>query len=1448
MKKLKLLIAVVAILFGGVPANAQASYNTSWTEGVEVTTGYDYFLYNIGSGTFLTGGMDWGSSASGDHAGKTVEFRSAGEGVYNIWSYYYSPNGLSNDGFLGINGYLDAGESKIANCVFTTVSVDGYINAYTIKNTTPDDDQDKSYNKFLRYNADDTRVRWSDNGADNYAYWLIIPKASRDAIGDYTYYIQNVGMNRFWERACWSGSTWNNTGFATGGRAANPCSEKYHGAFDFYQTLSRDGLQAGRYRLYAQAFWNQDGSSAGPVLYINDETQLLAVFNANGEGTADNMNGASDAFTAGQYVNSVEKFFSSAPDAGNVKLGINISANDQWVIWDNFYFQYLGQVVLDYAEELPTSGEMEANKWYYFDIAAAADNYEATATDLDKIICVTDEYTLTSATSGTVALKAEDNSLTPGRYYVKSSTANKLVVEVPSFSYNVSQATANIAYIQPGHTVTVSYTVSTNDPAATISMEFSGVTFNGASVTWTPTENGFSFIVPEGLAAGTTYKLIIPANAVGYAAGNTYTAKQEITFTTPAILDGVYFLKVANETAAKGKYLARGMNYGTHATLDKYGLPIQIATDGSNITTLQAYDTKRYFFHANSYDCYADQASLAESGKFTVTLTDGKYRIHNNTMGEGLYLKYTDSDVNDANIRVYDDGTGSNAGPIIDWTLETGAEHAMAMQALKDGQATTAAAAAFASGNYASLEGITTVAALEAELTANYIQGDFVTPSAIESISEKYQGGQPGSGNITETVYSNTIHISEPGFYKFSMQAFYRAGSNDVTQAMHTAGVDFPPVVLFFGDSETQIKSVYDDGGLDQGIAEGYYEQETVGGNPVQYNGKWYTNGQHNSVIIFQKDYYHNDVWFYASEPGTYSYGVKYLGYANANMQWFIYSPESVTITSYAAAADATDYANLATAIAAYDDAAWGFEKDEYAPYNNAEARANIAAAKAIDTGATNSKLLVNSLIADIALNANTEELNAFYDGDFSECAEDNASPLDYTPAGWTASENFRMMLKNAETYPGLADASIPSAVFTWSGGITYGETVGYEMPLKANTTYVLKLKAAGWENQTRSGITVSVLNAEDGLAATDLGTPDRDIKGNEQNTAGMTSFVKYFKTGAAGNYVFHVQSGNNIVLTDFDLRRPSNVYAVVGGKKKNDESDPDDKAIFSGYWDQATQTDYMEETSAGVYTKTYSDLTLDKQTIEYKVMKKNRVEATTASSDADWYPASNKQISIPVKGIYDITFTFTESGTTVIDVVTKTAEAVTIGEKKWATTVTNSALDFSASEVEAYTATVNDAKTTVALEKVDDVQAETGLVLKGAEGTYYIPVTASSETPKGSLLSSSTDSYWTWHDNGGENNTFYGLSVNGANEAQFVKIACSAGNEVEIPAGKAFLLINSANAARELKVVFANEANGIDAIVAEKSVEGIYNMNGQRVAAPAKGLYIVNGKKVIMK
>ena len=881
--------------------------------------------------------------------------------------------------------------------------------------------------------------------------------------------------------------------------------------FDYYQEIS--GLPEGRYTISA-SMWNTQGSGPNGNSGVYGTSNGVTAF----AGVTDDC-GDTDLHT---YSTSI--FVNN----GDLRLGVknNGTRSAFWFGVDWIKLQYVGKVVQDYAVALPDGGAMVADTWYYFDIAVAGDEYKATATTLGDIICTDDGNTLTSASTGNVTLTATKNSFAAKRYYVKSSTANNLEISVASYTYSISEASANVSCIQEGNTVTVSYTVGTNDPSATLTQDYSGVTFNDAAIAGiTTTASGFTFTVPE-VTIGTEYTLAIPAGAIKYNEENK-NAAQNITLNTPAVFDGIYFLKAAatydgtseGTSAAVGKYLARGLNYGTHATLDKYGLPVQITTNGNNETTIQAYDTKRYFFHGNTYDCWADQASLAASGYFTVTLNNGKLLIHNNTMAAGTYLKYNTSAAGDANIAVFDDGNGTNYGPIIMWTTEDASAHATAMQSYKDAQAATAAAAAYASGKYASLSGITTVSALEAELEANYIKGDFVSPSAIESIQEKYQGAQPGQGNITETVYSNTINITEPGFYKFSMQAFYRAGSNDVTQDMHTNGIDFPPVILYFGDSETQIKSIYDEGGLDN---QSDFETETVGGAPVQYNSKWYTNGQHNSVIIFQKDYYHNDVYFYASEPGTYEYGVKYMGWACANAQWFIYSPESVEITSYAAAADAADYTALQDAIDAYDAATWGFETGEYAPYNNATAIEKIADAKAINPAEDNSKLLVNSLTAYLTLTANATEVNAFgNDGAFS-------TTKGWQNSAWVATEGNYVGVPNGTT-------------------ITYGNIAGYTVPLKANTIYELKLRHSGWDSgNTDGGGTVSMLLGEDGLK-------DATYTGNSSYAKGDDS--KYiqetflFKTGAAGNYVFTLKgNGGRTTVKGFSLVSvPSKVSVEFG-------------------------------------------------------------------------------------------------------------------------------------------------------------------------------------------------------------------------------------------------------------------------------------------------------------
>ena len=182
---------------------------------------------------------------------------------------------------------------------------------------------------------------------------------------------------------------------------------------------------------------------------------------------------------------------------------------------------------------------------------------------------------------------------------------------------------------------------------------------------------------------------------------------------------------------------------------------------------------------------------------------------------------------------------------------------------------------------------------------------------------------------------------------------------------------------------------------------------------------------------------------------------------------------------------------------------------------------------------------------------------------------------------------------------------------------------------------------------------------------------------------------------------------------------------------------------------------------------------------------------------------------------------------------------STTVTSAGWASLYTPYALDFSGTGLTAYTATC--AGSTVTLTPVENVPANTGVVLKGAEGNYNIPVIASSSTAKGDLKGSATDAkaYDTDYN-------YYYLALNGSGNAQFKRLA-SAGS---IAAGKAYLQLPYSAGARDLSVVFEDEATAISSVQLSKDMmqNEYFDLQGRRVAQPTKGLYIVNGKKVVIK
>ena len=185
------------------------------------------------------------------------------------------------------------------------------------------------------------------------------------------------------------------------------------------------------------------------------------------------------------------------------------------------------------------------------------------------------------------------------------------------------------------------------------------------------------------------------------------------------------------------------------------------------------------------------------------------------------------------------------------------------------------------------------------------------------------------------------------------------------------------------------------------------------------------------------------------------------------------------------------------------------------------------------------------------------------------------------------------------------------------------------------------------------------------------------------------------------------------------------------------------------------------------------------------------------------------------------------------------TAISVPLNPAKTYTTLTAaSALDFSGLSLEAYIVKDNDTSDGyVTMTRVNKVPANTGLVLKASStgSPIDVPVlTGDADDVTGNLMAGSATATTAVAANAG-----YILS-NGVFQP-------SSGGD--LPAGKAYLNI-AVSSAPVLNLNFGDDTTGIDMVKGEGfKVNGeFYNLNGQRVAQPTKGLYIVNGKKVVIK
>ena len=237
---------------------------------------------------------------------------------------------------------------------------------------------------------------------------------------------------------------------------------------------------------------------------------------------------------------------------------------------------------------------------------------------------------------------------------------------------------------------------------------------------------------------------------------------------------------------------------------------------------------------------------------------------------------------------------------------------------------------------------------------------------------------------------------------------------------------------------------------------------------------------------------------------------------AENNVHWLAFKNVVFDVFTGATEEQKTD---LADAITDAEAKTLGFEKNEYAPYNNIAAQEALAAAKAINTEtATGAEVVAaTTALTGATWTQNETDVDAVYNGLFATVTEG----ANY-PNGWQRTNGWGQMLSGI-------DGDYATAYYNQPGSLVYGTTGYYTMPLAENTVYELTVVFRSHENNSNNAMNVSVLNeTEEGLARVNLGY--------NKSTTDWKVAKKLFRTGIAGNYVLKLENDGNTWMTGVSL------------------------------------------------------------------------------------------------------------------------------------------------------------------------------------------------------------------------------------------------------------------------------------------------------------------------
>ena len=184
--------------------------------------------------------------------------------------------------------------------------------------------------------------------------------------------------------------------------------------------------------------------------------------------------------------------------------------------------------------------------------------------------------------------------------------------------------------------------------------------------------------------------------------------------------------------------------------------------------------------------------------------------------------------------------------------------------------------------------------------------------------------------------------------------------------------------------------------------------------------------------------------------------------------------------------------------------------------------------------------------------------------------------------------------------------------------------------------------------------------------------------------------------------------------------------------------------------------------------------------------------------------------------------------------------EKVSVTEAGYATyATTNNIVVPEGNDVKVMTVTVNKDNSTITLNEIPAttvIPAGTGILVKAAAGNHDFVVTskADKELENNSLIAATEPVK-------SDGATFFALTKIGD------KVGFAVVNDgVVIPAGKAYLSVPAATTAKFFGL--DGEATGINSVKTAKADGAYYTLEGVKTTKPVKGIYIHNGKKIVVK